>query len=157
MKSAVAYLSGIRVCRILLLALVFTLPSLLDAQSFRGSIRGKVVDPSGGLVPNAKISAKNTGTGLTREVATNEEGTYVLAELPAGSYTVTATNSGGSTTASVSITVNDVPPSSLSYSTNPAVYTKGRAITANTPVTSRIPNVLPRLRSPRFRARRTQR
>jgi hypothetical protein len=91
MKSATAYSSGVRVSRIILLALVFIIPSLLGAQSFRGSIRGKVVDPSGGLVPNAKVSAKNTGTGLTREVVTNEEGTYVLAELPAGSYTVTAT------------------------------------------------------------------
>ena len=32
-----------------------------------------------------------------------------------------------------SITVNDVPPSSLSYSTNPAVYRKGTAIANNTP------------------------
>ena len=46
-------------------------------------------------------------------------------------YTVTATNSGGSTTVTVSITVNDVAPSALSYATNPAVYTVGTAITDN--------------------------
>jgi len=33
----------------------------------------------------------------------------------------------------VSIRVNDVAPSGLTYSTSPAVYTKGSAITANTP------------------------
>ena len=48
-------------------------------------------------------------------------------------YTVTATNSGGSATVPVSITVNDVAPVELSYATNPAVYTKGVAITNNTP------------------------
>jgi hypothetical protein len=53
-----------------------------------------------------------------------------------GSYVVTASNSGGSTTATLSITVNDVAPSGLIYSSNPAVYTKGVAITANTPSNS---------------------
>src|SRR5690349_10808336 len=37
-------------------------------------------------------------------------------------YTVTASNSGGSGHAAVSITVNDVAPSGLSYSSNPATY-----------------------------------
>ncbi len=49
------------------------------------------------------------------------------------SYVVTAANSGGSTTATVVITVNDAAPTSLTYATNPAVYTKGAAITANQP------------------------
>jgi hypothetical protein len=52
---------------------------------------------------------------------------------PATGYTVTATNSGGSTTATVTITVNDGAPTSLTYSTNPATYTKGQTITDNTP------------------------
>ncbi|MBL7716286.1 MAG: putative Ig domain-containing protein [Bdellovibrionales bacterium] len=51
-------------------------------------------------------------------------------------YTVTGTNTGGSSTATVNITVNDIPPSSLTYSTNPATYTKGSAITANNPSAS---------------------
>ena len=46
-------------------------------------------------------------------------------------YTVTATNAGGSTTASLLVTVNDVAPSGLTYATNPATYTKGAAITPN--------------------------
>jgi len=52
------------------------------------------------------------------------------------SYTITATNTDGSTTTSVNITVNDVAPSSLSYSTNPAAYASGVAVTANTPTNS---------------------
>ena len=73
---------------------LFMIPALVFAQSFRGSIRGKVVDPNGGLVAGAKVSTKSVETGLTREAATNDEGTYVLAELPAGRYTVTVTASG---------------------------------------------------------------
>ena len=51
-------------------------------------------------------------------------------------YTITATNTDGATTANVVITVNDISPSTLSYSANPANYTRGTAITANTPSSS---------------------
>jgi putative Ig domain-containing protein len=53
----------------------------------------------------------------------------------AADYTVTASNSGGSTTFALNVTVNDVPtapPSGLTY-TSPQTYTVGTAITALTP------------------------
>ncbi|MGA2236852.1 MAG: TonB-dependent receptor [Terriglobales bacterium] len=64
------------------------------AQSFRGSIRGTVTDPSGSVIAGAKVSAKSTGTGLQRKATTGADGGYVLAELPAGEYTVTAEAAG---------------------------------------------------------------
>src|SRR6267142_5007570 len=76
-----------------------------SAQSFRGSIRGKVTDPSGSVIAGAKASAKNTGTGLTREATTGDDGGYVLAELPAGVYTVTA-QAAGLSPAAMNVQVN---------------------------------------------------
>jgi hypothetical protein len=64
------------------------------AQSFRGSIRGTVTDPSGSVITGAKVTAKNIGTGLQREATTGQDGAYVLAELPAGEYTVRAESAG---------------------------------------------------------------
>jgi hypothetical protein len=78
----------------ILSALILLLATATSAQSFRGSIRGKVTDPSGSIIAGAKVSAKNTGTGLTREATTGDDGGYVLAELPAGVYTVTAESVG---------------------------------------------------------------
>jgi Carboxypeptidase regulatory-like domain len=72
------------------LALVLLIPCLLLAQSYRGSIRGKVSDPSGALVAGAKVTAKNSDTGVIRETVTGVDGGYVLAELPAGRYVVMA-------------------------------------------------------------------
>jgi 6-phosphogluconolactonase (cycloisomerase 2 family) len=67
----------------------------------------------------------NTSTGFITGTPTTVAATAI--------YTVTATNSGGSATTGLFITVNDLPPSNLTYSANPAVYTKGTAITPNTP------------------------
>jgi hypothetical protein len=64
------------------------------AQSFRGSIRGRVTDPNGSVIAGAKVTAKNIGTGLQREATTGRDGVYVLAELPAGEYTVKAESTG---------------------------------------------------------------
>jgi hypothetical protein len=73
---------------------VLLAPGLLPAQSYRGSIRGSVSDPSGGLIVGAKVTAKNTATGLTRETATGADGAYVFSELPAGEYELTVTAQG---------------------------------------------------------------
>jgi hypothetical protein len=56
----------------------------------------------------------------------------------AGTYVVTATNSAGSTTVSLAITVNaaTLPPSNLTYATNPAVYTVGTVVPPNLPTSS---------------------
>ncbi len=78
----------------LILLTVVLLPGLLLAQSFRGSIRGKVVDPSGGLIAGAKVTARNNATGQVRESSTGDDGAYVLAELPAGEYVVMEESSG---------------------------------------------------------------
>src|SRR5208283_5275523 len=54
-------------------------------------------------------------------------------------YTVTATNQAGQASTSLTITVDSstlLPPSNLTYSTNPATYTVGVPITANTPSSS---------------------
>ena len=75
-------------------AIILVLAPSTWAQSFRGSIRGKVTDPSGSTIAGATVSAQNTGTGLVRKATTGDDGGYVLAELPAGVYTVTATAAG---------------------------------------------------------------
>ena len=69
------------------------------AQSFRGTIRGKVLDPTGSLIAGAKITAKNSATGLSRETVTGPDGGYVLAELPVGTYAVMAAAAGLTPTA----------------------------------------------------------
>ncbi len=51
--------------------LLFTLhaPSVAKAQSDSSSLSGTVTDPSGAVVPNARVTARNEATGLQRTVA----------------------------------------------------------------------------------------
>jgi Carboxypeptidase regulatory-like domain/TonB dependent receptor len=59
------------------------------AQVTTGTFLGYVTDTSGATISGAKITATNEATGLTRTVATNSSGEYVLALLPVGQYTLT--------------------------------------------------------------------
>jgi hypothetical protein len=59
--------------------------------------------------------------------------TVVQAAKP---YVISATNAGGSATATLSITVNEQAPATLTYSSNPASYKIATLITANTPATT---------------------
>ena len=62
--------------------------SSVDAQSFRGAIRGVVTDPSGAVVVGATVEARNTANGYSRGAVTAGDGGYVLPELTAGEYDV---------------------------------------------------------------------
>jgi Carboxypeptidase regulatory-like domain/TonB dependent receptor len=61
------------------------------AQTVTGTIQGTVVDTSGGVLPGATVTIRQTDTGAERVVVTNEGGIYQAPYLPIGRYTITAT------------------------------------------------------------------
>lgn len=65
-----------------------------QAQSTFGSILGKVTDPTGAVVPGARIVVTNEEQNTSREVRTDELGNYEAANLKAGRYTVAASAGG---------------------------------------------------------------
>jgi hypothetical protein len=60
------------------------------AQSFQGSLRGRVVDPDGSPTPNAKLTITDETTKLSRATITNERGEYVFPAVTPATYTVAA-------------------------------------------------------------------
>jgi hypothetical protein len=93
---------------LMLTSMVFVLLATLSlsAQTFRGTILGTVTDPSGAVVPGAKVMVKNSGTGLERSTETSADGSYALPELPIGTYSVTVTQTGFQTFVVTSVTVD---------------------------------------------------
>lgn len=69
------------------------------AQITTATLQGQVLDPSGGSIPNAKVTATNKATGVTRTVLTNTSGEYDLTAIPVGDYTVTVEIAGFQTQA----------------------------------------------------------
>src|SRR6185503_4163880 len=59
-----------------------------------GNIRGTVTDPSGAVIRNAAVTAKQAETGLSRSSITDRDGNYVLLELPVGHYRLQVTAAG---------------------------------------------------------------
>ena len=74
------------------LAFIISLGAL--AQTDRGTITGTVSDPAGAVVANAMVEAKNTESGITYQAGTSATGNYTLAQMPVGTYEVSASSSG---------------------------------------------------------------
>ena len=73
---------------------VLSLAVLTNAQTFRGTINGSVVDPSGGLVPNATVKATEIATGIDHTTTTTSDGLFAFQDIPLGFYKVTVTATG---------------------------------------------------------------
>ncbi|OFW36536.1 MAG: hypothetical protein A3J28_18735, partial [Acidobacteria bacterium RIFCSPLOWO2_12_FULL_60_22] len=64
------------------------------AQVTTGTISGTVQDSTGAVVPGVNITIRNTETGLTRAVASDEAGRYRAPNLPLGAYEVEGSKAG---------------------------------------------------------------
>ena len=59
-----------------------------------GTITGTVTDPSGAVVPKARITVLNEATNAIRNAETNDDGDFTVALLPPSRYRVTAESPG---------------------------------------------------------------
>lgn len=76
------------------LLLILLTTAAASAQTFRGTILGTVTDQNGAVVAGAKVTIRNTSTGLERSTTTDDEGNYTVPELPIGPYEVRVDQSG---------------------------------------------------------------
>src|SRR6202167_295931 len=71
---------------------VWTTPATAD--NLYASIRGTVTDPSGAVVPDAKLTARDVATGLTYSATSGKAGLFSFIQLPIGDYSVKVEKSG---------------------------------------------------------------
>src|SRR5215831_1437317 len=96
---------GVQTAAVVLAATV--LGSLAFGQVADGNLVGSIVDPTGAIVPNAAVEAKNIGTGVKTSVKADSHGEFRLNNLLVGDYTVSASAEGFATAAKqVSVDLN---------------------------------------------------
>ncbi len=76
------------------LLLVVSSFAISASAQFSSSLQGAVTDPSGALVPNAKITLTNTATRVTQETTSGAKGEYRFLSLAPGSYDVVSSATG---------------------------------------------------------------
>ncbi len=78
-----------------LVAVLFLIcPFVTRAQELTATLNGVVADSTGAVIPKATISIKQVGTNAVRTVQSDESGNYVFSNVPAGTYTLSASSTG---------------------------------------------------------------
>lgn len=91
---------------LLIAVLVFTVPA--RGQVYSGSITGEVTDPSGAVIPNAKVTVTDISKGYKYTTSTNSVGLYTLPGLSPSNYRLSVEATGFQTYVSseISLVVN---------------------------------------------------
>lgn len=130
-------MKNLRECRIalwatLLIGFVACFPRIGLAQS-QGAIAGNVLDPTGALIPNAKLTAKGEATGATYEAAASSAGAYLLSNLKPGAYDVTVTADGFSASTVQGVVVQVGTTTSLNVTLQPGAVTQTVTVNGEAP------------------------
>jgi hypothetical protein len=95
----------LRVPVLLMLGLVAVLGIAAYGQGTAGIV-GTVTDPSGAVVPSAKITITDVNNGFVRTTASNGTGNYSAPDLPVGTYTIDVQAQGFENYAQKNVTLN---------------------------------------------------
>src|SRR3984885_3280855 len=71
----------------------FTSPTMMLGQGPTGTLQGRVLDPSGAVIPQAQITV-TSASGKNATAVSDGGGSYQVRGLAAGAYTVNATTAG---------------------------------------------------------------
>ncbi|HWP42061.1 MAG TPA: carboxypeptidase-like regulatory domain-containing protein, partial [Blastocatellia bacterium] len=93
----------------LALSMLHPSPSGAAAQTTTSTIEGTVTDANGAVIVGAEVKASGTTLASERVTRTDSEGFYRLTALPAGTYTLTVSQSGfAPRTSKIELTLNRV-------------------------------------------------
>lgn len=79
---------------LVLAILVLTALPTAAGQTTTGTIRGQVRDPQSAVTPGATVTVRNVDTNAIRTTITDEDGKFLVTNLPVGNYELTVELSG---------------------------------------------------------------
>lgn len=110
---------------------------LAHAADVNARIKGVVTDPQNAVVAGVHITATNTATGVKFATVTGADGGYLFAELPVGTYSISAVAQGfkGFTATGITLNIDQDFVESIQLtvgSTNEVVEVTASAVQVNT-------------------------
>ena len=103
-------------------------------QGVTASILGTISDATGAVLPGVTVVATNEGTGLRREVLTNESGNYTIPLLPIGTYSVETGLPGFRTEIRTGITLNVDARARIDFALQVGQLTETIEVTSEAPL-----------------------
>ena len=73
-----------------LFVILLLLPALLLGQGYFGTVSGEITDPSGAVVPGAKVTLVDQQKGYHFAATSDNVGRYLFTSIPPGLYSVSA-------------------------------------------------------------------
>ena len=107
---------------------------ILEAQEFRATLTGRVIDPSDSPVPEASVTVQNDETNVNHPTKTDAHGNYTVALLPPGNYSVTVSARGFKQTRRTGLALTVAETSTLDIKLEIGGVSQEVTVTADTPV-----------------------
>jgi hypothetical protein len=103
-------------------------------QANRATITGTVTDSSGGAVVGVEVTALSKDTNIATKAVTNEEGIYVIPNLPPGTYSLDFKKEGFETQSLPSITLESTQVARLNATMKVGAVAISVVVTTDAPV-----------------------
>jgi hypothetical protein len=107
---------------------------MLFAQIDRGAIEGQITDPTGAVVPGAKIQVINVNTNSTIALEANDQGLYTASNLPGGTYRVVVAKEGFKTATSTAAELGSSITLRVDIKLEPGAVTQTVTVTGEAPI-----------------------
>ena len=117
-----------------LLAVMLFIATTGQAQVTTATVYGRVLDPTGAVVPNAEVIASNQATAAEFNTVSSAAGEFTIAFLPAGTYTITIASEGFKTYQETDLTLASGQRHNASFTLEIGVTTETVTITSSAPL-----------------------
>jgi outer membrane receptor protein involved in Fe transport len=122
------------VLRTLLCACLFAVAAFAQGEIGGATLNGTVTDSSSAAVPNAKVTATNQLTALSRSTTTNDSGLYGFPQLPVGTYDLTVEANGFKVSKSTGISLTVGAVATVNVSLQVGATQESVTVSAEVPV-----------------------